>query len=124
MMADELHVNVEPWGPDPDRVEAAARQALQLPAVRAELGEADARLVGLQPVDDGEGPAPPRAVRAKLYDYHAERALLVDVPLDVDGPSRVVSTVRQPLPSPEELEAAVAIIGEHPELGRRSSRAA
>jgi hypothetical protein len=118
MMASELHVTVEPWGPDPDRVDAAAREALQLPGVRAELGGAEARLVGLQPIDHGGEPDPPGAVRATLYDYLGERALLVDVPLDDDdSPLRVVSTVRQPLPSPEELEAAVAIIGEHPELG-------
>ena len=84
-MPGELQVKVEPWGPDPDRIEEAARSAVRQPAVRAELGDAEARLVGLQPVDAGDEPVPPRSVRAKLYDYAEERALLVDVPLDEGG---------------------------------------
>lgn len=116
-MPGELHVKVEPWGPDPDRVEEVARSAARQPAVRAELGDAVARLVGLQPIDPGDEPVPPRTVRAKLYDYAEERALLVDVPLDEDGAARMVSTARQPLPSPDELAAAVEVLGEDPELG-------
>ena len=116
-MPGELQVKVEPWGPDPDRIEEAARSAVRQPAVRAELGEAEARLVGLQPVDAGDEPTPPRSVRAKLYDYAEERALLVDVPLEEGGPTRMVSTARQPLPSPDELEAAVEVLREDAELG-------
>jgi hypothetical protein len=67
---------------------------------------------------------PPRRARSAphFYDYLGERALLVDVPLD-DGPVRVVSTMCQPLPSPEQLGAAVAITGEYPGWGRRCVRA-
>ena len=116
-MPGELQVKVEPWGPDPDRIEEAARSAVRQPAVRAELGEAEARLVGLQPVDAGDEPTPPRSVRAKLYDYAEERALLVDVPLEKGEPTRLVSTARQPLPSADELEAAVELLREDAELG-------
>jgi hypothetical protein len=116
-MPGELQVKVEPWGPDPDRIEQAARSAVRQPAVRAELGEAEARLVGLQPVDAGDEPVPPRSVRARLYDYAQERALLVDVPLEEGGATRMISTARQPRPSADELAAAVELLGEDPELG-------
>ncbi len=116
-MPGELQVKVEPWGPDPDRIEEAARSAVRQPAVRAELGDVEARLIGLQPVDAGDEPVPPRSVRAKLYDYAEERALLVDVPLEDGGPTRLVSTARQPMPSPDERDAAIDVLREDPELG-------
>jgi hypothetical protein len=106
-MPGPLEVTVEPWGPDPDRVAEAAQAAVR----------DGARLVGVQPLDAGAEPVPPRAVRATLYDYEQERALLVDVPLDGDGPSRVIATARQPQPGPEELAAALEVVREHPELG-------
>jgi hypothetical protein len=106
-MPGPLEVIVEPWGPDPDRVAEAAQAAVRNGAT----------LVGLQPLDAGAEPVPPEAVRVRLYDYDEERALLVDVPLDGDGPSRVVATARQPLPSPEELEAALDVVREDDDLG-------
>src|SRR5215218_9716456 len=109
-MPGPLEVTVEPWGPDPDRVAEAAQTAL----IRS---RAEARLVGLQPLDDGAEPEPPQAVRAKLYDYKEEQALLVDVPLDGGGPSRVVATARQPLPGADELAAALEVVREDAELG-------
>jgi len=116
-MAGELQVTVEPWGPGPEAVEAAARAALRQPAVRAELDGGDARLIGVQPIDAGGEPEPPSRVRATIYDYRAERALLVDLPLDEGGAAAVRSSVRQPLPSPEEREAALGVLRDDPELG-------
>jgi hypothetical protein len=108
-MPGPLEVQVEPWGPDPDRVAEAARAAqTRSPATR---------LVGLQPLDASDEPVPPQAVRATLYDYDEEQALLVDVPLDGGSPTRVVETARQPLPGPDELARALEVVGEHPELG-------
>ena len=118
-MAGELLVTIEPWGPAPEVLDAAAQAALERPAVRDALGDAPVRLLSVRPLD-GEGePVEPRRARATLYDYAAERAVLVDVPLDgdVDGVPAVASTVRQPLPSGEEREAAVAVVAEHAELG-------
>ncbi|MGH2948992.1 MAG: hypothetical protein ACRDPC_22525, partial [Solirubrobacteraceae bacterium] len=115
-MPGPLHVEVEPWGPDPDVAEAAARAALERPAVKAELGGAQARLVAVQPLD-GDDDAPAGAVRATVYDYAAERALLVDVPLEGGGAPVLASSAHQPLPSAGEREAAIAIVREDAELG-------
>jgi hypothetical protein len=106
-MPGPLEVKVEPWGPDPDRVAEAAQAAVR----------EGARLVGLRPLDAGAEPVPPEAVRAALYDYEQERAVLVDVPLDGGAPTRVVETSRQPLPGADELQAAVDVVREHAELG-------
>ncbi|HWM09024.1 MAG TPA: hypothetical protein VNO82_06760 [Solirubrobacteraceae bacterium] len=108
-MPGPLEVTVEPWGPDPDRVADVAHKALaQSPT---------ARLVGLRPLDAGDEPVPPQAVRATLYDYDEGQALLVDLPLEGEGPSRVVATARQPLPGADELEAALDVVREDAELG-------
>ncbi len=109
-MPGPLEVTVEPWGPDPDRVAEAAQTALK-------RARTNARLIGLQPLDAGAEPVPPEVVRATVYDYEEEQALLVDVPLDGGAPTRVVATARQPLPSPDELAAAIEVVGEDPELG-------
>jgi len=108
-MPGELHVQIEPWGPDPDRIEAAARSA----ATRA----GSAQLIGLQPLDAGDEPDPPSVVRARFYDYSEERTVLVDVPLDDGTPTRVLTTTRQPVPGPDELAAAVAVLEEDADLG-------
>ena len=109
-MPGPLEVTVEPWGPDPDRVAEAAQSALK-------QSRTEAKLVGLRLLDGGAEPVPPEVVRAKLYDYEEEQALLVDIPLESGEPSRVVATARQPLPSADELAAALEVIGEDPELG-------
>jgi hypothetical protein len=116
-VAGAVHVTIEPWGPDPDEIEAAARAALRHDAVRAEMDGPQARLVALQPLDPPDEPVAARAVRATLYDYAAERALLLDVPLEGGGAPTVASSARQPLPSPEEFDDAVAVVRDHSELG-------
>ncbi len=117
-MAGELQVTVEPWGPGPEAFEAAARGVLKQSAVSTELAGADARLIAMQPVDTGGEPEPPSRVRATLYDYSAERALVVDAPLEEGTATPVVrSTTRQPRPSADEREAALAVLREDPDLG-------
>ena len=115
-MAGELRVEVVPWGPDPGAVSAAARAALDHPSVRAELGDADARLLSVRLVDADEVDEETTAVRASVYDYGADRMVLVDAPIDGAGAPSVASVARQPPPSREEWEAAVAVVREDAEL--------
>ena len=49
-------------------------------------------------------------MRATVYDYRAERALLVEAPLEEDAAPVVRSSARQPLPSPEERDAAISCV--------------
>lgn len=116
-MAGELQVKVEPWGPDPAAVEAAVRAALERPAVTAELEGADVRLLAVKPLEGEDETVPAERVRATVYDYRAERALLVDVPLDGTEAPVVASSGRQPLPTNEERDAALEVLRDDPELG-------
>jgi hypothetical protein len=117
-MAGELHVEIEPWGPHPDAVLAAAQAALAHPAVVSELDGGEARLLSARPLDTATAAnAAPGVVRATIYDYAAERLLVVDTPVEGDAPPVVASAARQPLPTPEEREAAVGVLHEDAELG-------
>ena len=123
-MAGELRVEVVPWGPDPRAARAAARAALEHPAVRAELGDAEARLLSVRPVDADEVGTDTTRVRAAVYDYAADRTLLVDVPVEGGGAPTLASIARQPLPTGEEWEAALAVVREDAQLGQPCAGAA
>jgi len=114
----ELHVDIVPWGPSPQAVRAAATAALEHPAVRAELGDADSRLLSAVPVESqGDPGAEPDHVRATVYDYMNERVVIVEAPIEGPAHVNVTSTVKQPLPSGDEFIAAVAAIEADDDLG-------
>jgi Copper amine oxidase, enzyme domain len=118
----ELKVEVVPFGPSAGDVEAAANAALEHPAVRAELDGAEHRLLSVAPVEREPGPgdedAPqPTRVRATVYDYTNERALVIETGLDGGEEPAVRETVRQPLPTTGEFEAALEALADDPELG-------
>ncbi|MDQ3676001.1 MAG: hypothetical protein M3401_04220, partial [Actinomycetota bacterium] len=115
---DELHVDIVPWGPSPGAARAAAIAALEHPAVRAELGDADSRLLSVVPVAPRNDPsAEPDHVRATVYDYMNERALIVEAPVEGATHVSVTSTVKQPLPSKDEFAAAVEAVQADEDLG-------
>src|SRR3954466_1567494 len=114
----QLHVEIVPWGPSPQAVRSAASAALARPAVRAELGDAESRLLSVVPVAPRDDPAAePDHVRATVYDYVNERALGADAPPADPAQVSIRSTVKQPLPSGEEFDAAVAALRVDDELG-------
>src|SRR5918999_805904 len=99
----QLEVKVEPWGPDPDEVDAAVGAALQLPEVRNELDGAEHRVLSVTPVEPDPDPADddvpdPTHVRATVYDYTNERTLVVDAALQGDNGVTVHETMKQPMP--------------------------
>ena len=116
-MAGELVVQVEPWGPDPDAVAAAARSTLERTA-GAGIGSlaSDIRVLSLEQAG-GDDTTEPTRVRATAYDYAGERALLLDIPLDGDASPVIRSSARQPPSSSEEREAALEVVEQDPELG-------
>jgi hypothetical protein len=117
----QLKVEVVPFGPAAEDLEAAAGAALGHPAVAAELDGTEYRLLSVAPVEGEPGPqdedAPePTRVQATVYDYTNERALVVELGLDGGEPA-VRETVRQPLPTADEFEAALEALRGDPELG-------
>lgn len=115
---DELRVEIVPFGPSPRATRAAATAALEHPAVRAELGDANTRLLSAVPVAPRRDPgAEPDHVRATVYDYLNERAVIVEAPIEGSTHVSVSSTVKQPLPSGDEFAAAVDAVGGDEKLG-------
>ncbi|MDQ3850957.1 MAG: hypothetical protein M3296_10145 [Actinomycetota bacterium] len=115
--AEPLRVDIVPWGPSPQAARAAAAAALEHPAVRRELADAEHRVLSVEPVaPQGDG-AEPDHVRTTIYDYMNERALVVESPLQGSPHVSLTSTVRQPLPSGEEFALAVRALEGHDELG-------
>jgi hypothetical protein len=116
----ELDVQAVPFGPGEEDARAAVRNAFEQPAVAAELGEGDHRVLAMTPIlpdpEAGEQPEPSH-VRAAVYDYTKEQTVLVDAPIDGVGEAVAASSARQPLPTAEEREAAVDVIRDHSELG-------
>ena len=115
---EELHVEIVPWGPSSTAARAAAATALEHPAVRAELGDAESQLLSVVPIAaQGEPDAEPDHVRATVYDYLNERALIVEAPVENPTHVSIDSTIQQPLPSGDEFAAAVAAVRADDDLG-------
>jgi hypothetical protein len=111
-----LKVEVVPFGPASDEVEAMGAATLDDPEVRRRLEGSDYRVLSVAPLDagpeaeDGAGPTP---VQTTVYDYTNERTLVIESGKKV----AVRETVRQPLPTLDELRAAERRLRADPKLG-------
>jgi hypothetical protein len=115
-----LTVKVERFGPSPSRVTRAAQRLARNAAVRERLNGAPNRLLALSLVEPDRktrNPQEPTRVSATVYDYANERALVVEGPIEGDGPVTVAETARQPPVSQEELEAALDLVKGQDQLG-------
>jgi Copper amine oxidase, enzyme domain len=119
-MADELTVKVEPFGPDQRAVDRIERDVRRHPAARELIGGANRRLLAVEPLEPARRSIRPRPwdrYRATWYDYGENRAIVVEGRLGEPGRVTTKETAAQPVPSPEEFEAAVAVVAQDPELG-------
>ena len=117
---EELRIETEPFGLAPEGVDSLARELAGHPAVLDYLSGTNHRLLAaelLPPAQKTEEPALPDRFSSTFYDYTNNRAVLVTGPLDDLGRARVEESGQQPLPSPEEVAAAIEIVSGHPELG-------
>lgn len=119
-MADELTVRVEPFGPEQRAVDRIERDVRRHPAARELLGGANRRLLAVEPLEPARRSIRPRPwdrYRATRYDYGENRAIVVEGRLGEPGRETVTEKATQPVPSPEEFEAAVAVVAQDQELG-------
>jgi len=120
---DDLQIDIERVGPEPETIEEVSRAALENPSSQEYLSETRNRLLGfelLKPTFEGkaDGPVPPERFRATTYDYTNNRVVLTTGRLDDPRESIEVSEAGyQPLPNKEEFDEAVEILGEHHDLG-------
>ena len=119
-MADELTVKVEPFGPEQRAIDRIERDVRRHPAARELIGGDNRRLLSVEPLEPARRSTRPRPwdrYRATWYDYGENRAIVVEGRLGEPGRVTTTETAAQPPPSPEEFEAAVAVVAQDAELG-------
>jgi hypothetical protein len=119
-VADELQIQSRPFGPDPATLEELTAGVMRHPAVREQLDGSEHRLLSFELVDQERKvrrPTAPTDYRATIFDYTGNRVVLAMG--SFADPSIVVIEELgiQPLPSPDEFEAAVELVREDRELG-------
>jgi hypothetical protein len=119
-MADELTVKVEPFGPEQRAIDRIERDVRRHPAARELIGGHNRRLLSVEPLEPARRTVQPRPwdrYRATWYDYGENRAVVVEGRLGEPGRVTTTETAAQPPPSPEEFEAAVAVVAQDATLG-------
>ncbi|MGH3863407.1 hypothetical protein [Actinokineospora sp.] len=118
-MAEEIRVEIEPAGFDREMTDRLRDEVTRHPRMRELLDGTEFRLLNLQPLDDergkdGEDSAEGdyRRFRATVYDYTNDRAIEAVGHLDRPEELDVADYARQPLPSSEEFDLAVRLLGE------------
>ncbi len=119
----DLNVKIVPRGPDSETINAVSRAVVKHPSVRRFLKGARHRLLSTELIESEPEvkvrvvSAPPKRYRTTIYDYANNRTILVDGRLDDLERVKVSESGHQPLPNPEEFDAAVKILLQDPELG-------
>jgi copper amine oxidase-like protein len=119
-----LEVRIEPRGPSQRMLESVSSELLRIPALQSTLRSTNHRILHVELVDPDPTSKtnkvlrPPDRYRATFYDYTNQRTILVDGKVSKPKAIEVSESGLQPLPSPEEFEAALRILRDDPELGR------
>src|SRR5919199_988090 len=118
----DVQINIERVGPGPEVIDEVSQALSEHPSVQEHLGGTRNRLLSIEllnPVGAGkvDGLEPDR-YRATYFDYDNDEVKLVTGSLDdIQGSTEVSDSGHQPLPTREEFEEAVEILGEDPDLG-------
>jgi len=118
--AQGLHtITVTPWGPDQATIDETKSRLLKNPMLQRFISGKGSRMLSFDFVESGvkeTKPEPPSRFRATFFNYTSNRAIVAT--------GRFSDTVvdfsianQQPLPSPEEFEAAVNILSRDPTFG-------
>lgn len=121
MSDEELRVEIEPAGFEPDWTEGLRARLMDNPRVRGFLDGGDVRLLDLQPFERDQGKSrgddPEELFRATFYDYTRDRAVEAIGRLDSPDEVELADYDRQPLPSGEEFDLAVEQLRADPDWG-------
>lgn len=116
----QFSVKVEPWGPTQEEIDETIGNVSKDPAVQKFLSNTQNRLISFEYIDPDNKRGtelPPNHYRATFYDYTNERSVFALGSFDGPGVLQVSASQYQPLPSPDEFEAAVRILENDPQLG-------
>jgi hypothetical protein len=117
---EEFVVKVEQWGPSQEQIDEKIVEVVKDPAVDQYLSGNQYRLITFEYIDPDNkkgSEREPDRYRAIFYDYTNERSIIVLGNFSKAGELEVSVSSFQPLPSPDEFDAAVRIIENDPELG-------
>ena len=104
-------LEVAPASPAAGTLSAATRSLVEEAAAAGALRASAYRVLSVRATDaDGLAAADPEQLQAVVYDYERQRALLVQRPLRGAGGTRVEVTDRQPWPSQDEVDEAIAVV--------------
>lgn len=117
---EQFVVRVEQWGPTQPEIDETIEGVTKDPAVAQYLNNNQYRLITFEYIDPDNkkgNERPPDRFRAIYYDYSNERSIIVLSSFSKPGELEVSVSSFQPLPSPEEFEAALRIIENDSQLG-------
>jgi hypothetical protein len=121
VVADEVAVEFEGFGPDQRVVDRAVRAISAQAELRQLFGDAQTRLLAVDLVAAPRKVARPQApnrIRARYFDYTNNRTVAAEAPLDDPAAVTLAESADQPLPTREEFEAAVEVLAQDRQLGR------
>jgi hypothetical protein len=111
-------IKVTPWGPDQITIDTTKRQLLKHPTLLSYLKGKRYRMLSFDFIESAvksKNPEPPTRYRATFFDYTSNRAIVAEGSFNAPGVEASLST-EQPVPSPEEFEAAVSIVAKDPQF--------
>lgn len=117
---EQFSVKVEPWGPTQEEIDETISNVTKDSAVQKLLSNTENRLISFEYIDPDKkngGELPPDRYRAIFYDYTNDRSIIALGSLKRPGILQVSASQFQPLPSPDEFEAALRILENDPQLG-------
>ena len=112
-------ITVTPWGPDQATIDDTKSRLSRSLAVQRYLAGKSSRMLSFDFLESGIKGAiaePPSRYRATFFNYTSNRAIVATGRF-TDSPPEASVTTEQPVPSPEEFEAAVAVVAKDPVLG-------
>ncbi len=112
-------ITVTPWGPDQTTIDDTKGRLLKSPVLLRYLAGKSYRMLSFDFLESGVKEAkaePPSRYRATFFNYTSNRAIVATGRF-TDSALEVSVSNEQPLPSPEEFEAAVSILSKDPEFG-------
>ena len=112
-------ITVTPWGPDQATIDDTKSRLLNNPAVQRFMSGKSSRMLSFDFLESNVKEArhePPSRYRATFFNYGSNRAMVATGRF-ADSSANVAVTTEQPVPNPEEFEAAVAIVSKDPTFG-------
>ena len=118
---ESLRVVVTPWGPTQDAIDAARISTASRPEVQRYLKGTNHRLLHFELIESDSKSAsqnPPTRFLATFYDYTNNRTVRAEGSFDSPGAVEISTSDDQAVPSDEEFQAALEILGRDPVFGR------